>query len=60
MDIAALKAFVEVSSEKHGPEIVTRQDAMRTNAARMYGFCTLRRISVEMSASEAAPNIETP
>lgn len=53
----ALKAFVEVSPEERGTGIVTRQDALRTNSARMYGFCTLRRIAVDTPARESAPDI---
>ena len=50
---SSLTAYVEVTSAERGPEIVTRQDALRTNAARVYGFCTLKRINVDVSTNDA-------
>lgn len=54
-----LKGFVEVSPEQHGSGIVTRQDAIRTNAARMYAFCRLKSIAVDLPDSDEAPDVET-
>ena len=47
-----LTAFFEVNASDYGEGIVNRQDAMRTNAARVYGFYTLKRISVSITADD--------
>ena len=41
-------AFVEVSANNTSDDVVSRQDALRVNAARAYGFCTLKRLTIEI------------
>lgn len=42
-----LDAFLESTAGEPGPHSSSRQDVVRINAARVYGFCTIQRISVD-------------
>jgi len=46
-----LQAFVEVSDQTPGPDIGQRQDTIRTNPARVYGFRAVRRFVVDFPSS---------
>lgn len=50
-----LDAYVELTAGESGPRISSRQDVVRINAARLYGFCKIQRIAVDCpSVSEAS------
>lgn len=42
-----LDAFLEITAGESGPRISSRQDAVRSNAARLYGFCTIQRLTID-------------
>ena len=46
-----LQVFVEESDQAHGPNISQRQDAIQTNSARLYGFRSVKRLSVDFPNS---------
>jgi CRISPR system Cascade subunit CasD len=45
-----LDAFIEVPGNRTGPNIAVRQNAVRTNAARVYGFHSVKALHVEFLA----------
>ena len=42
-----LDIFVERLDGEAAPRSSSRQDAMRSNAARLYGFCTIQRLTID-------------
>lgn len=55
-----LNGFVEVSPKNRGRDTYTRQDAIRTNNARAYGFCTLRSFAVNLFQADEQSEAEMP
>ena len=41
-----LNVFLEQLPGTQGPNVSVRQEAMRTNSARLYGFCSFKRVQV--------------
>ncbi len=42
-----LDAFLESTAGESGPRSSSRQDVVRINAARLYGFCTIQRLTID-------------
>jgi CRISPR system Cascade subunit CasD len=47
-----LDAFIEVSDDASGLNISLRQDAIRTNAARVYGFRSVKHLRVDFPSEQ--------
>jgi CRISPR system Cascade subunit CasD len=50
----SVAAFVEVPPGHNATGMVSRQDALRTNAARAYTFCSMQRMTVDLPAGDDA------
>ena len=56
-----LEVFVERLDGASGPRGSSRQDAVRINAARLYGFCTIQRLTVDFpDGSEVSSSSNQP
>jgi CRISPR system Cascade subunit CasD len=47
-----LEVFIEVADGTPGPNIAFRQDAIRTNAARLYDFHSVKHLRVDIPAAQ--------
>jgi CRISPR system Cascade subunit CasD len=47
-----LEAFLEVPDDSSNPNIAIRQDAMRTNSARVYGFRTVKHFYIDFPSKQ--------
>ena len=56
-----LDAYLEVADGERGPRISSRQDAVRINAARLYGFCSIQRLTIDFpNANATATSVSEP
>ena len=51
-----LDVFVETRDASVGPQISSRQDAIRINSARLYGFFNMQRITVDFPIGSEVPS----